>query len=158
MLAAEKRIDFDKKVPADQRKLYTVVSGSSFAALYVSDAAAQVFFYLVHARGELVAKGEKDPKIAVIYSHRKLANRDAVVRTRRLAGEVKDFDSNFVAIYPARPEPIIVKQILLDSALAMPGYQESEVGSGFLDKDLVDRLFGQYGLAKPKVLPVKVVK
>lgn len=158
-LAAEKRIGFEKQVPADKRHLYTVVSGSSFATSHVSDAAAQVFFYLTHARDELVAKGEKDPKIAVIYSHRPLKDRDALVRTRRLVGEVKDFETNFLAIYPARPDPLVVKQILLDAALPMAGgYREHEIGSGFLHQEMINRLFGQYGLVQPKILPVKAVE
>lgn len=159
MLAAEKRIGFEKQVPADKRHLFTVVGGSSFAAMHVSDAAAQVFFYLASARDDLAAKGEKDSKkIAVIYTHRLLKDRDALVRTRRLIGEVKDFEDNFLAIYPARPDPLIVKQILLDAALPMAGYGEHEIGSGFLHQDMINRLFGQYGLVKPKILPVKSVE
>jgi hypothetical protein len=158
MLAAEKWAGFDQRVPPDKRHLYTVVSGSSFAASHVSDAAAQVFFYLSKAREELAAQGDKDPKIAMIYTHASLQKRDALVRTRRLAGEVKDFDSNFLAIYPARPDPLVVKQILLDSALPMAGYREHEVGSGFLHQEIINRLFGQYGLVQPKILSTKAVE
>lgn len=157
-LAAEKRIGFDQQVPVDKRNLYTVVSGSSFATSYVSDAAAQVFFYLSNARDDFIAKGDQDPKVAIPYSHRLLKERDALVRTRRLIGEVKDFDSYFMAIYPARPDPLIVKQILLDAALPMAGYGEHEIGSGFLHKDMINHLFGQYGLVTPKILSTKSVK
>lgn len=157
-LAAEKRSGFAERVPADKRQLYTVVSGSSFATKYVSDAAAQVFFYLSSARADLAAQGEKDPKIAVMYSHRSLKDRDALVRARRLIGEAKDFESYFMAIYPARPDPLVVKQILLDAALPMAGYREHEIGSGFLNRDLINHHFGQYGLVQPKILPVKAVQ
>lgn len=157
-LAAEKRIGFDQQVPADKRDLFTVVSGSSFATSHVSDAAAQVFFFLANARDDFIAKGDKDPKAAVIYTHRLLKGRDALVRTHRLIGEVKDFESNFLAIYPARPDPLVVKQILLDAASPMAGYGEHEIGSGFLHQDTINQLFGQYGLVKPKILPVKSVE
>jgi hypothetical protein len=158
MLVAEKRAGFDKRVAPDKRDLYTVASGSSFAASHVSGAAAQVFFYLSNARAELIAQGDQDPKIAVIYTHAPLKNRDPLVRTHRLIGEVKDFDSNFVAIYPARPDPLVVKQILLDAALPMANYREHEVGSGFLHQEIINRHFGQYGLVQPKLLPVKAVE
>ena len=158
MLAAEKRVDFDKRVPPDKRDRYTVVSGSSFAAGHVSGAAAQVFFYLGNVRDELLARGEREPKIAVTYAQAPLRTRDAQVRTRRLIGEVKDSGSYFVVTYPARPDPLVVKQILLDSALPMANYREHEVGSGFVHQEIIKQAFGEYGLPKPKILPIKAVE
>lgn len=158
MRAAEKRTGFDRRVPPERRDFYTVVSGTSFAARHVSDAAAQVFFFLANARAELLAAGETDPKIAIFYHHAPLKKRDSWVRDRRWAGTVEDLESFFAAIYPARPDPLVVKQILLDAALPMADFGEHEAGSGFLHQEIIHRYFGKYGSPKPKILSTKVTE
>lgn len=158
MLAAEKRFGFEAKIPSDQRGRYTVVTGTSFATGQVSEAAAQILYFLTKARE---AGGEPtdgtEPTVAKFYTHFRLAERDELVRTNRLAGTIKDVEGVVVAIYPLRPEdPNVVKQILLDASLPMAGFGPHEVGSGLITIEHIAKLFGDFGLWKPTILPVKV--
>ncbi|MEP7009434.1 MAG: S8 family serine peptidase [Acidobacteriota bacterium] len=159
MKAAERRVGFDRMVAPEKRSAYTIVSGTSFATPDVSKSAAQIVFFLQKALA--VAEEEKDkaePTMATLYTHFRLAERDELVRTKRFAGTIKDVGGAVVAIYPLRPDdPLVVKQILLDAAIPMPGFGTNEVGSGLVTSDHIAKLFGKFGLWDPKLLPVKVI-
>jgi len=153
MLAAEKRIGFEEIIPPDERPFLTVASGSYLAAAGVGAAASQIFFYLKAAlRGQALQRGG-DKSILIPYSKPLPPNNARPGDRRRLAGEVKVLAGRPVAVYPAEPSPLIVKQILMDAAVPIPGYREHEIGHGFVSREMIDTLFKDYGFVKPMFVP-----
>ena len=156
MLEAEKRVGFDDMVPAEKRQTYTVVSGTSIAAPRVSGMVAQILYY-IQRMSELPVRGDKpDRTFAVIYNHEGQRPWAEVEREPRYAGEIKDFSGVRTAIYPLQATWRVVKQILIDTALAMPGYERHEVGAGFVHEDVVKNYFGAFGNVDIEIQPVKI--
>jgi hypothetical protein len=157
LIAAEKRVGFEKLVSAEKRSSYTIVTGTSFAAGHVTGAAMQLFFFLREAEKEATnSDGVKTFRIQ--YPGVVRAELGPNVADNRMIGVPDDDKDIFAVTYPARRDPLLVKQILIDAATPMKGFREFEVGSGFVDQDRIQRLFGKYGLAEKKIMPIKVTE
>jgi len=158
---AEERTDFKRLIPPEKQPYYTVVSGTSFAAPHASRIAAQIIHFLVSLLEELKRQRggnlPTNPTFAQIYTHNQAGKVDDRVTSRRLVGTFKDFDRVRTVIYPIEPSPTVIKQIIMDMAIGMPGYEPHEVGAGFVVPELAEHYFGKYGIVDPRLYSYKVL-
>jgi hypothetical protein len=161
-LEAEKRTGFADRVPVDERAGYTVVSGTSFAAPQVTGIIAQVIHYLVGLRGEFEALHRRPIRngdtFRQIYRGT-TGGRDLRVTRARYVGESRDRGAEMEVTYPFNATPaLLAKQIILDMASPMKGYENHEVGAGFVDFEMARDYFGRFGVESPKLEVYKVVR
>jgi len=161
MLEAEERVGFKKIVPQNKWHLYAVVSGSSYAAPQVSRIAGQMIHFLKalwdQVRPEQTENEDRPLTFANLYMSGKSADPDDRVMSRRFVGQMKDFGGVRTVIYPIDPSPIVIKQMILDMALPMPGYKPHEVGAGFVSPELAEHYFGKFGIVDIKIMDFKVL-
>jgi hypothetical protein len=148
---AEQRTDFNDRIPPERRHLYTVVSGTSFAAGTVSGIVGQLIFFVEHAI-------EQSPTGVRTFSHTyaRRARQDPRVLERRLVGTMESRPEGLVATYPLELSPRLIKQLLMDMAAEMPGEEVHRVGAGYVDSALVHRYFDRYGVAEVELQPIRV--
>jgi subtilisin family serine protease len=159
-LEAEKRIGFSKRVPWLKRAHYTVVSGTSFACPEVSGVAGQIIYYIEQLKRQVLqARAEIPPDAtwAQIYTHRRAAPLDDRLTISRVAGKLAQSGGASTGSYPFQSSPAVVKQIIMDMALDMPGYQPHEVGAGFVSQQVALHYFGAFGPATPQIASYKVL-
>lgn len=159
-LAAEERVQMREHVPKEKWDLYTVVSGTSFATPQVTRIAAQILYFLRGVERDLRERHggalPANSTFSQVYPTIPSAPIDDRVTTRRLVGTWKQFGTTAVAIYPVEPTPQLVKQMILDMAMPMNGYDSSQVGAGFVSTALALEYFGKYGVVDVSLMPVKV--
>lgn len=147
---------FLETIPNDKRDLYTLMSGTSQATAQVSRAAGQIVYFL---RSVMQAAPHVKPGgrlfILTIPHDRSLHEMDSA---ERITGEVgASTDEGVEVTYRMTTPWKLVKQLLIDTALPMPGFHPSEVGNGFVDPRYVEDQFGFFGRARPKILSAKAV-
>ena len=150
LLEAEKRTGFYDKVPREKWPLYTVVTGTSFAAGHVTRIVTQLYFFLTQAEHEAAAGGASSFEIEYPFAMKPDPS-------ERRAGTVIPDPTHFKVKYPAKRDPAVIRQIVIDAAQPVPGTQFHESGGGFVQFELIGELFGKYGLANPMLMPLKVV-
>ena len=75
----------------------------------------------------------------------------------RLTGTATPNDSGGMTYSYTLDEPWrLVKQILIDTAIPVPGARSWQAGAGLVDRDYINAQFGAYGSEPPQLLPVKV--
>lgn len=145
---------FRSTIPPAEWDSYTVKSGTSQAAAVVSNAAAQIVRFLLGAMEESGAKAGQDLFQITVTADRITAHDSAVPRLtgRATPGE----DGAVIYTYTVDLPWKMVKQILMDTALPLPGTNPWEVGAGLVDPDYIRAQFGAYGTEPPQLLPIKV--
>lgn len=150
--AAEARVGFRHRVPKEEWNRKTVATGTSMAAAEVSRYVALLLHFL---REEVRIRAEADAQMILELGFPK----DHPLDPNRLIGTIRDEADYRVAAYPlSRPDPRLVKQLLMDVAVPMPGYSAHEVGAGFVSYEVVFQHFGKHGDPGAKLMPVKVVE
>lgn len=145
---------FQSQIPQADWDKYTIKSGTSQAAAVVSGAAAQIVRFLLGAMQEHGAKAGQDLFEITVDPDRITAFDDAVPR---LTGRASPHDDGRVTYtYQVDLPWKMVKQILIDTALPVPGTEPWEVGAGLVDPDYIRAQFGAYGTEAPQLLPIKV--
>lgn len=143
-----------RKLSKDKQPLYTVMSGTSQAAAQVTRAAAQITYFLT----ELMAR-TKDPKEGdKLFQFTIPPERYAVIsKLTRLTGTVGQTTKDGVEITYTLDMPWkMVKQLLIDTAIPMPGFTPDQVGAGFVDPNYIDKQFGEFGVSKIQIESQKV--
>lgn len=145
-------------VSEDQRHLWTIDNGSSFAAPHVARMAAQIAHFVRKSAEAVIEHHKVDDwgtpsTFAVMYHH----PRGYDAQLPRLAGRIEDFGTSRIAVYPSAFSWRTVKQILMDVALPMPGYGPHEVGAGFVDMRLIDTYFTTFGQPEPRIMACKAI-
>ncbi|HEX3128888.1 MAG TPA: S8 family serine peptidase [Thermoanaerobaculia bacterium] len=150
--AAEERMGFRQRVPKEEWSRKTVASGTSIAAAEASRCVALLLYFLrEEARIRIEAKAEMVLELGFPKDH--------ALSSERLIGTVRKEKEYLVVSYPLdRPDPRLIKQILMDIALPMPGYATHEVGAGFVSYEMVLREFGKHGAPETSIMPVKVAE
>lgn len=148
---------FTEKVAPEDRHLYTIASGTSFAAPKVSAAAAQVIHFL---NGAIEQNGVADYGTPIFELTMERARWDRLAALApRLSGQIIAADGQEVQVRYAIDAPWkLVKQLLIDTAIEMPGFHRHEVGAGFVDPDHVAAQFGKFEAVDMKLLPVRVTE
>lgn len=140
-------------VPEAERNIRTIGSGTSFAVPRVSAAAAHIIHF-VQAAGRAARHGQ-ERLFALEIPRARFEN--AAHAAPRLAGAVTGETAGHVEVtYGLAPPWRLVKQLLIDCALPMPGYTPAQVGAGYLSPELVAEQFGRYGRSRPRIMGIKV--
>jgi subtilisin family serine protease len=146
---------FLSQVPPDRRNLYTLESGTSQAAATVTGAAAQILFFL---RETIAAAGDRAGPLFEMTAPPDRTN-PALAALPRLTGQVRQqADGSTVFRYDTDVPWKLVKQVLMDSAVALPGIPPDQGGAGLVDRALVNAQFGAYGLVSPQIAATKVTE
>lgn len=147
---------FISSVSPEKRDGYTLMSGTSQATAQVSRAATQIVHFVksVSLAKPHVKSGERLFSLTIPEDRFHGAARN----TRRLTGDIgpttaKGTEVTYRLVTPWK----MVKQLLIDTALPMPGFDPAAVGNGFVDPGYVETQFGSFGRANGKILPVKAV-
>jgi hypothetical protein len=74
----------------------------------------------------------------------------------RMIGELKEFGDVRVVIYPIEVNPKLVKQIIMDMAMEVPGYQSEAVGAGFVSWEIAEKNFSAFGIVDIGIQDLKV--
>lgn len=150
--AAEERVGFRQRVPKEEWSRKTVATGTSVAAAEVARCVALLLHFL---REEVRIRAEADAQMVLELGFPK----DHPLDPNRLVGTIREEADYRVATYPlSRPDPRLIKQLLMDVAVPMPGYAAHEVGAGFVSYEVVFQQFGKHGAPGAKLMPVKVVE
>jgi hypothetical protein len=150
--ADEERVGFRNRVPKEEWSRKTVSSGTSIAAAEASRCVSLLLYFL---REEVRIRSEAGALMVLELSF----SGDRALGSDRLIGTVRKEQGRLVVSYPLdRPDPRLIKQILMDVALPMPGYGPHEVGAGFISYELVLREFGKHGAPPATIMPVKAVE
>ncbi len=147
---------FLARVPPEQRGLYTIDTGTSFAAPVVTGAASQIAHFV---QGAIARAGAREPGARLFELTMTRAKWERSLRRPRLTGGMVDGRGGEVVVRYGIDTPWrLIKQLLIDTAIDMPGYAMHEVGAGFVSRSLVDAQFGAFGLVQPAVTGEKVVE
>ncbi len=140
--------------PQDRDK-HTLRSGTSMATGVTSGAAAQVLQFLSGLVEEVQpAVGDQILELELGPEH--LSEHDQQVA--RLTGTARPREGGGMIYTYTYDEPWkMVKQILLDTAIPVPGAAPWQAGAGRVDPDAIRERFGAYGIVKPQILPLKVL-
>ena len=152
----EANAQFMSTIRPDQRDGYTTMSGSSQATAQVSRAATQIVYFLksVMQAAPNVKAGDRLFSLVMPADNLQRAGSG----TKRLTGDVGQPTAQGIEVTYRMVTPWkLVKQLLIDTALPMPGFDPSAVGNGFVDPEYVDTQFGAFGQARGKILPVKAI-
>jgi subtilisin family serine protease len=160
-MSDEERVGLRQRLPPAMWDQYTVVSGTSFAAPEVTRVVAQIVHFLSGLERDLAGRHggtlPPSPTFSQVYEDRPDTAPDDRVTTHRLIGEWRIVEKGVaVGTYPLEPSPALVKQLILDMALPMNGYDSSAVGAGFVSRELAMKYFGSYGEVDPRLIPVRV--
>jgi hypothetical protein len=147
---------FLAQVPPGKRDLYSAQSGTSQAAAQVSRATAQITYFVRQAAIAVKDAGAGKPLFTLTIPKDRFDFTSR--RGPRLTGDVGATTAEGVEITYRLVEPWrLVKQLLMDTAIPMPGFAPNEVGAGFVSPEYVEAQFGKYGIATKKLVPVKVI-
>jgi hypothetical protein len=147
---------FRSRVPRESWDLYTIGSGTSFAAPQVARSAAQILYFL----RETIASS-KEPGAPHLFAITIPRDRFSFTSRsgERLTGEVLTSTGSEVEIRYGLDEPWkMVKQLLRDTAVPMPGLEPHEVGAGFVSVPYVEQQFGAFGVVDVSIAPFKVTE
>lgn len=150
----ESNAEFLAQVPSEQRDQYTLMSGSSQAAAQVSRAAAQIAYFVERQLEQHKQHGgDYLFQMSIPRERFEFAARAG----ERLTGTVVAQDDRVVELAYRLVAPWrLVKQLLIDSALPMPGHHPHEVGAGFVSPEFVEAQFGQFGSADKRLMAIKL--
>ena len=149
---------FQERVPKDQRHLYTVDSGTSFAAPRVTRSAAQILHFL---NGIIAEQGgpRANMKLFALDLPRQNYERSLLVGGGRLTGDVLDTGKDFVEVTYRLDKPWkLVKQLLIDTAILIDGASVRDAGAGFVSPEYIEKQFGRFGTVTIQIEPIKVVE
>jgi subtilisin family serine protease len=144
-----------QRIPADRRHLFTIMSGTSQAAAHVSRAAAQIAFFLASLVEQRQVKvGDRMFSLEIPKDRYTAVNRAG----SRLAGDIVATSDLVVEVAYRRTDWWkLVKQLLVDTALPMPGYAPHQVGAGFVSPAYIEKQFGAFGVVNIEIAPDKVL-
>jgi subtilisin family serine protease len=148
---------FQKSVPKEQWPNFTIESGTSQATGQVSRASAQIIAFVRNAAQQKGKVQVGDKLFSITVPQDRLAATSK--RGPRLTGELRpvtgstDTEITYRLVEPWR----LVKQLLMDSAVPMPGFAPSVVGTGFVDPSYVDKQFTTGTATDIKIQPIKVL-
>jgi subtilisin family serine protease len=147
---------FMSTVPAADRDLYTVESGTSQAAALVSGAAGQVLHFL---RETIARTGDRfGAPLFEMTAPPGRVNRSPGARPR-LTGTARDLpDGSTVFRYTVDLPWKMVAQVLRDAALPLPGVSPQDGGAGLIDRATINAQFGAHGIPPTKIAAVKVIE
>lgn len=124
------------------------MTGTSFSAPVVAQTALRIAHFLDQMEQNLLASRGPSPAggftFAQIYDRHGPA-RDVRLTSERLVGTLEITGNGAFGTYPARADPLVIKQILMDMALGMPDYEPYEVGAGFVHPAIADHYFRTFG-------------
>ncbi len=152
----ESNAHFISSISAEKRDIYSVMSGTSQATAQVSRAATQIVHFVksVTAANAHVKAGERLFSLTIPENRFHGVERHA----KRLTGDIGPATAKGTEVTYRLATPWkMVKQLLIDTTLPMPGFDPSAIGNGFVDPEYVDAQFGSFGRANGKILPVKAV-
>lgn len=145
---------FKEAVARDEWDLYTMKSGTSMAAAQVSNAAAQVAHFLSHMIDDL-QPSEGTRMFAITVGPERINAHDEVAK--RLTGSVEPLDGGGAEYTYTFDLPWkMIKQILIDTAIPVPGASPWTAGAGIVDPTYIRAQFGKYGVVETQLLPLKV--
>ena len=151
----ESNVMFTRVVPRDKWNLYTLASGTSQAAANVTGAATQVLHFLRYLIQDGTNTQAEQPLFSLTASRDWDTQYDRVVE--RLTGTArKQPDGSIVYEYPLDLPWKMVKQLILDTAIPLTNEHVHAVGAGLVDRNYINQQFGQYGIAKPEIVPSRV--
>ena len=147
---------FAARVRPEKRALYTIGDGTSFATPQVTRAAAQIVFFVQHAATE--ARPPIEGRNLFSLTLTKAAYQRSLGGRGRYAGKVVATSADGVEVGYALTVPPwrLVKQLLIDTSIDMPGVPRDQQGAGFVSPDYVERQFGRFGKAHITIDPQKV--
>ncbi len=151
----ESNLRFRQRVPETQWDEFTLESGTSQATAVASAGAAQVLHFLTR----IIEEHQPAPGKA-FFSLTAAADRISEYdrQVPRLTGRaVSQADGSVVYEYSLDAPWKMVKQLLIDTAVPVPGAAPNEVGAGLVDIDYIKEQFGQFGVVQPKYFPTKVL-
>ena len=153
----ESNASFRRVVPQDKWHIYTLESGTSQAAANVTGAAAQVLHFLK----ALIASGSESktgqPIFSLTASPERITQYDRIAE--RLTGTArKQTDGSVVYEYPLDLPWKMVKQLIVDTAIPLTDKPVHVVGAGVVDRKYINQQFGRFGIAKPEIVPAKVLR
>lgn len=158
---AEKAYDeghprFQEVVAPDKWNQYTMKSGSSMAAAQVSNAAAQVAHFLTGLISE-VQPVEGAFMFAIEVGPERINAHDEAAK--RLTGTAKPLEGGGVEYAYTLDLPWkMIKQILIDTAIPVPGAPPWTAGAGIVDPQYIRAQFGKYGTVDTQILPLRVTE
>lgn len=145
---------FRATVPEAEWDLYTMMSGTSQATAMVTNAAATVFGF-VRDLAQQQNSDYGDPMFSLEVGPDRISEHDRVVQ--RLTGTAEPTANGGMVYTYVFDEPWkLVKQILMDTAIPVPGAEPWQAGAGLV---LPDHIRQQFPTAQPdpvKILPLKV--
>lgn len=141
----QKQIAKDKKfIPAEKLDRYTVVSGTSMAAADISGAIGNIIGFMDYNLG-LRQVGN----ITVFDMDMGLPKK------AKIKISVNGYEKKItVKINPSSTLPSNIKNLLIQCAIPMEGYQPHEVGAGFISQAITAKVFGSYD---KKIMPIKII-
>lgn len=150
-IAAEEQANFRQRVAPELWGQRTVATGTSTAAAEVSRCVALLLHFLYEeVRSRLEAKAQMVLELGFPKDH--------VLSRDRLIGSIQEQGEYLVVTYPLdKPDPRLIKQLLMDVAQPMPGYEAHEVGAGFISYGIVLQHFGKHGDPGAQIMVVKSV-
>ena len=153
----ESNAQFQRVVPRDKWYLYTIESGTSQAAAATSGAAAQILHFLKKLAQTNGGTQTGQPLFSLTATHDRITHYDRA--KQRLTGTAIE-DANGSVVYEYVPDYPwkMVKQLLLDTAIPLPNEPAHVVGAGLVDRQNINRQFGRFGIANPKVVSSKVLR
>ncbi|MGC4074329.1 MAG: S8 family serine peptidase [Nibricoccus sp.] len=151
----ESNAAFRAQVAPEKWPLYTLESGTSQAAANVTGAAAQVLHFLSETIRQ--SQGTSGDLFQLTAPPDRI--NPTATALPRLTGTVKRMDDGSMVYTYKMDQPWkMVKQLLRDTAISLPGVPPAQGGAGLIDRALINQQFGAHGLAKPMILPSKVVE
>ena len=146
---------FRDGIPKDQWDLYTVESGTSQANAQVSRAAAHILAFLFEQIESRHLKSG-DPIISLTIPPDQFARVQAA--SPRLAGDVTGHSAAGIEIAYSLVEPWkLVRQLLIDTSIAIPGTSPAAAGAGFVSPKGIEAQFPTKAVTHPRVEAIKVL-
>jgi hypothetical protein len=136
-------------VPTLKEEVKYSANGTSFATPLAAQVAQQIIYFLNNLRRDILSSKDvednRELRFAQIYGYKQGNPVDDRILKHRLAGSIDISNGIRCAYYPVNPSPYVVKQIMMDMALEVPGYEAHEVGAGFVSPGLAAHCFDRFG-------------
>ncbi len=134
--------------------LYTLESGTSMSTALTSKAAGQIVFFLSNLIAQNPPQGNK-PIFTLTAPPERITLFDEL-KPRLTGTATQQSDGSTVYSYNVDLPWKMVKQLLIDTAIPVPGALPYEAGAGRVDINYINQQFGQFGVPTPKIAMSKV--
>lgn len=148
---------FQRAVPKEKWGLYSIDSGTSEATPQVSRAVALIVAFVQEVGSSKHNVSANQPLFTMEIPKDRFEFGSK--RGPRLTGDVKQLGAtgNVEVTYRLVEPWRLVKQLLIDSAIPMPGYDPNVVGAGFIDPAYIEKQFPTSQRSNVMIDPVRVV-